>query len=192
MPVILLVSAVAEELGDLPGTALGIGHVTVAARLAALLSAEQPDGVVMIGTAGRYADGPDIGTACIGRRVGLSHGVAVMGLGYVPHPPPPIQCDPRLVGRSDLPLVDVLTVGAITTDPVLAGRLGDGWQIEQTEAYGVATACQQAGVPFAVVVGISNSAGAGAHAEWLSHRNAARAAARTAVSRLFVGAASGS
>ncbi len=158
--------------------------MVVASRLARILARDQPDGVIMIGTAGSYPDGPRIGEACVARRVGLSHGVAVMGLGYVPRPPAPIPCDPRLLSRVNLDPVDVLTVGAITTDAVLAGRLGDGWQVEHLEAFGAAEACSQAQVPFLAVLGISNRVGPEAHTQWLAHRSEAQAAAREAIRHL--------
>ena len=178
---ILFVAAVNEELGELEGEALGVGPVVTAARMARLLATRRPDGVVMVGTAGAYPGGLGIGKACKARRVGLADGAAAMGLGYTPRPPPPIPCDPRLSARVDLPEADVLTVGAITTDATLADRLSDGWSVEHLEAYGVAAACADAGVPFLVVLGIANRVGRNAHAEWLAWRNAAQSAAREAV-----------
>jgi hypothetical protein len=99
-----------------------------------------------------------------------------MGLGYVPKPPEPVFCDPTLLGALDLPEMDVLTVGAVTTDSVLVNRLADGWQIEQMEAYGAALACQKAKVPFAAVYGIANRCGPDAHAQWLANVSSAREA----------------
>lgn len=181
---ILLVSAVREELGELRGEALGIGTVLAGVRMARLLAERHPSGVIFTGTGGAYAGGPPIGVACKVRRVGLLDSAAMMGLGYTPRPPPPIACDPRLLAHVDLPEVDVLTVGAITTDPTLARRLGDGWQVEHLEAYGVAAACADANVPFAAVMGIANVVGPEAHAQWLTHRGQAQTAARTALASL--------
>ncbi|HJN77691.1 MAG TPA: hypothetical protein QGF58_27470 [Myxococcota bacterium] len=183
---ILLVSAVREELGYLDGAALGVGPVVVAARMATLLVERRPDAVVLIGTAGAYpGSGLEIGQAVAARRCGLSHGVAAMGLGYVPRRPAPVECHPEFLERVDLPRADVLTVGAVTTDTVLAGRLSDGWQVEHMEAFGAACACAQRDVPFLAVLGISNVVGPDAHAEWLVHRNAAQDAARAAVETLL-------
>lgn len=178
---ILLVAAAREELGELPGEPLGVGPVAAGVRMARLLAERQPSGVVLIGTAGSYAGGPAIGAACKVRRVGLVDGVAMMGLGYTPRPPAPIPCNPRLLSYIDLPACDVLTVGAITTDPLLTERLRDGWQVEHLEAFGAAFACVDAGVPFAAVLGIANRVGPDAHAQWLTHRSAAQAAAREAI-----------
>lgn len=184
---ILLVSAVREELGGRPGEPLGVGPVVTAARMATVLREHKPTGVVMVGTAGAYQTRLPVGTAVVAERVGLSEGVAAMGLGYVPRAPQPISCDPRLLERLDGPRCSVLTVSAITTDAVLAGRLSDGWQIEQMEAYGAAVACQQAGVPFVAVYGISNVVGPDAHAQWLAHRHEAQERALALVAPLLNG-----
>jgi nucleoside phosphorylase len=182
--VILLVSAVREELGELTGEPLGIGAIIAGVAMARLIVQREPDGVVLIGTGGAYTGGPDIGTACVARRVGMGSGAALMGLGYTPRPPAPIPCDLRLVSSLALPVVDVLTVGAVTTDPVLADRLSDGWMVEHLEAFGVAAACAAAQIPFVAVLGITNQVGPNAHTQWLTHRNEAREAARAAVAEL--------
>lgn len=184
---ILVLAAVAEELGSLPGRTVGVGPVVAAATAAHLLTELRPDAVVLIGTAGSYRGGPPVGQACAARRVGLADGAATMGLGYVPRPPSPLPCDPRLLARANLPVVDVLNTGAITTDPVLAGRLADGWQVEHLEAFGVAAACAAARVPFVALLGIANQVGPDAHAQWLTHRNAAQDAAREAAAALIGG-----
>ena len=183
---ILLVAAVREELGHLSGVPLGVGPVVAAAHMAAALVERKPDAVVMMGTAGAYVgSGLEIGQAIAARRVGLSHGVAAMGLGYVPRPPSPVDCAGELLECLTLQQADVLTVGAVTTDSVLAGRLSDGWQVEHMEAFGAACACAQRKVPFLAVLGISNVVGPDAHAEWLVHRSAAQDAARAAVETLL-------
>jgi purine-nucleoside phosphorylase len=182
---ILFVAAVREELGDLPGEPLGIGPVLSAARMARVLAEQRPSGVVMVGTAGAYPGGPAIRKVCKARRVGLADGAAAMGLGYTPRPPVPIPCDRRLFSKVDAVEGDVLTVGAVSTDMVLAGRLSDGWQVEHLEAFGAAAACFDAGVPFLAVLGIANKVGPEAHAQWLVHRNAAQDAARAAVLHLM-------
>ncbi|MCK6507245.1 futalosine hydrolase [Myxococcota bacterium] len=184
---ILVLAAVAEELGPLPGRTVGVGPVVAAASTARILCELRPDAVVLIGTAGSYRGGPPVGQACAARRVGLADGAATMGLGYVPRPPPPLPCDPRLLARAGVPAVDVLNTGAITTDPVLAARLADGWQVEHLEAYGVAAACAAAQVPFVALLGIANQVGPDAHAQWLTHRNAAQDSAREAANALIAG-----
>ncbi len=183
---LLLVSSVADELGDLKGEVVGIGAIAAAARMAAILAVKKPDKVLLIGTASSYPGGPALGDVVTARRVGTSASVAVMGLGYVPRPPNPLVCDPFILHDLGIDSVDVLTASAVTTDSVLAGRLSDGWQIEQMEAFGVALACAQADVPFAGIFGIASQAGPEAHIQWLSHRAEAQEAARLAVAPLFI------
>lgn len=179
--VVRVVAAVDAELGDLPGVALGVGPVVSAATMARVLAEDRPAGVVFIGTAGAYRGGPAVGAAIQARRLGLADGAAAMGLGYTPRPPAPVVADRRVLSALDLPLADVLTVGAVSTDPLLADRLSDDWQVEHLETFGAAWACQDAGVPFTAVLGIANHVGPDAHVEWLTHRVAAQDAARDAV-----------
>ncbi len=180
----LLLAAAREELGDLDGEVVGIGAVNAAARTATLLARLRPEAVLLVGTGAAYPGGPEVGTAVCAARVGLSYGVAVMGLGYLPRPPAPVACEPALTASLDLLHVPVLTVGAVTTDSVLAARQADGWDVEHMEAFGVALACAQQEVPFAAVIGIACHAGAHAHAHWLMNRDAAQRVAREAVLRL--------
>jgi purine-nucleoside phosphorylase len=181
----LLLAAVSVELVDLPGDVVGIGPVNAAARAATILERQKPDAVILIGTGGSYNGGPPIGTAIAANRVGLTWGVAAMGLGYVPRPPPPLACSEDLLDRLEIPRHDVLTTGAITTDLTLASRLGDDWQVEHLEAYGVAYAAHAAQIPFVVVLGISNVVGPDAHTQWLTNREGAQEAARRAVRSLL-------
>ncbi len=185
-PLIRLVAAVREELGELDGVALGVGVVPAGIAAARLLERERPDAVVLVGTAGAYGDLP-IGAVIAARRVGLVSGTATLGHGYVPLAPPPLVTDGALRGRLNLPEADVATLVAITTDPALATRLAADWAVEHMEAYGVAAACAGAGVPFAAVLGITNRVGPGAHAEWRANRDACQRAAVAAVARLVGG-----
>ena len=165
-----LVAAVGEELGALRGTVVGVGLVAAATGTARLLATDRPEAVVLVGTAGAYAGGPQVGTVVVVSEVLLGSAAAVLGLGYVPRAPGPIELDTRWLGRPDLPRARVLTNLAITTDVDLASRLGALAEVEHMEAYAVAYACADAGVPFAAVLGITNTVGPGAHAEWLRHR----------------------
>ncbi|MBW1878562.1 MAG: hypothetical protein JRI25_09420 [Deltaproteobacteria bacterium] len=176
----LLLAAAREELGELDGEVVGVGPVVAAAHTAAILAKDRPDFVVLLGTAGAYDGGPPIGSAIASTKVGLSYGVAAMGLGYVPRAPAPVRCDEGLLRRLDIPKHNVLTTGAITTDLTLAERIADGYTVEHLEAFGVAIACHFAGVPFVAVLGISNEVGPEAHTQWLTHRDAAQEAARRA------------
>ena len=54
-------------------------------------------------------------------------------------------------------------------------------ELSRSHVWRVAMACQQADIPFAVVLGVANDVGPSAHAQWLSHREAAQEVARRAV-----------
>lgn len=185
----LVMAAVREELGDLDGVPVGIGPVVAAATAATVLERHRPRAVILVGTCGAYRGGPAIGTAVVAERVGLAFGVSAMGLGYVPRPPGPISTDSDLLDKLIGPRVSVLTCGAVTTDPTLGDRLADGWDVEHLECFGVATACQAAGIPFAAVLGVANEVGPDAHMEWLTYREAAQEAARQAIRALLRGTA---
>lgn len=160
-----------------------------------LLVERRPSRVVLVGTAGVFPGrAPTVGSVIVARRLGLGATAVTLGLGYQPGAPPVLTADaPDLPGDlpGDLPAglpacrrADVLTNLAITTSPDLAARFAVDWEIEHMETFGVAWACHAAGVPFAAVLGITNTVGPDAHAEWLRHRSAAESAARAAARAL--------
>lgn len=184
---ILVVAAVAEELGDLDGVALGVGPLRAAAAMARVLVEQAPSGVLLVGSAGAYPGGPLVGAVVTGGRLGWCDGATAVGAAYTPLAPPPMVGDAALMQRLGLPRVAVLTVPAITTDPAmvaaLAGCAGGPWAVEHLEAAAVALACASAGVPFACALGIANRVGPEAHAEWRANRGAAEVGARDAARR---------
>ena len=182
---LLIVAAAPQELDTLPGEVVGVGPVVAAANAARILEERKPSAVVMVGTAGAYPGGPPIGSAIVAKKLGLSYGVANMGLGYVPRAPEPIEIASSLYSSLNLPSHNVLTAGAVTTNERLAERLSDGWEVEHLECYSVAYACQNKGIPFLVVLGIANEVGPLAHTEWLTNRDAAQQAARDAIAPLL-------
>lgn len=180
-----LVAAVGDELGSLPGTALGVGLVAAGVAVGRFLAEARPEAVVLVGTAGAYPGGPKIGAVVAASELGLGSVAATLSLGYVPRAPGPLRADPGLNERIRLPTARVLTALAITSSPELARQLGAGWEVEHMEAYAVAWACAEAGIPFAAVLGITNDVGPNAHAEWLRHRVALQRAAQASVSSLL-------
>ena len=181
----LIVAAADHELEDITGAVLGVGSIRAAASAGRALALHTWNGVVLIGTAGVYGLGFGFPPVIVSRRVGWAHAGAQAGLAYVPRSPEPITADPALRAASGLPEADVLTVDAITTDPGIAAAWSQEWEVEHMEAWGVARAAAQAGVPFAAVLAITNRVGPDAHAEWRSNRARAEAAARDAVRRML-------
>lgn len=190
----LWIAAVPHELGPLDGAAVGVGAVRAGVGAARAIAAARPRTVVLIGSAGAYPGGPPIGAVVQAARLGLADAAAAVGLGYVPLPPAPLTADPDLRRWLAVPEVDVLTTGAVTTDAAAAAQLGaqleSGWHLEHLEAWAVAYAAQEAGVPFAAVFGVANEVGPDAHAQWLAHHAAVEAAVRALIGhRLTVHAA---
>ncbi|MCB9664613.1 MAG: hypothetical protein H6732_10915 [Alphaproteobacteria bacterium] len=183
----LVVAAVEAELGPLEGVALGIGALRAAAAAARLLAVRRPEAVVLVGSAGAYPGGPAPGGAVASARLGLEGGVADLGRGYDPAPAPVLASDEALAARLGLPRADVLTVHAVTTDPALVAARAGAWGVEHMEAWGVAWAAAEAGVPFVAVLGLANEVGPQAHAQWRVGRAAAERAAQEAVRRLVHG-----
>jgi len=183
-PSVLFVAAVDAELGELPGMAVGVGVVRAAATMARHLALYSPKAVVLVGSCGVYGDAFEVGTAVVARRMGLADGGTALGLAYSPLAPAPLSADAVLVHALDAPHADVLTVGAISTDPALVSAFGAAWHVEHLECFGVAWACAEAQVPFAAVLGIANRVGPTAHVEWKVNRGAAEAAAREEAGRI--------
>ena len=181
----LILAAAPEELGDLPGLIVGVGPVIAAARASAIIAKHKPDSILLIGTAGAYAGGPEIGQVISSRTTGLRSGVSAMGLGYTPRPPAPIEGSPAMMAKLHIEHHNVLTVPAVTTDETLALRLADGYTVEHLEAFGVAAAAREVGIPFLAVLCITNVVGPNAHTEWLANRDQAQAAARAAIKPLL-------
>lgn len=174
----ICVSAVAAELGELPGQPVGIGLCDALLGTAALLARHRPEGVVFVGTAGALpGSNLDIGAVIEARGVHLGDAALALGLGYSPRHPEPLLAPARFGLRT----ADVMTNLAITTDPALAAAYGERAQVEHMEAFGVALACARAGVPWACVLGLTNAVGPDAHAQWRANRGACEAAARRAV-----------
>lgn len=176
-----VLAAVAEELGALSGVPVGIGPMLSSAGAMRALLEEPPESVVLIGTCGAYPGRGKIGEVIIAEQVGFSSGTAVLGLGYVPRPPSPLPCTYDRLPQIDARPARVLTCPAVSTDPHLVDRIGDGWDVEHLESYGVVWACKQLGIRCSVVLGIANIVGPDAHVEWLTNREMAQEAARKAI-----------
>ncbi len=180
-----LTAAVAAELGDLAGTALGVGPIMAGVSAALQLSRRRCEGCLFVGTAGTYASGPPVGSVIVSRRLGYASATAVIGAGYVPVPPPVLDTPEWLRNLAGVTQADVVTVDAITSSSAAAELLGHTWQVEHMEAWAVARAASEVGIPFAAILGIANEVGPHAHAQWLANRAAAEASAREVVATLL-------
>src|SRR5690606_4042162 len=109
-------------------------------------------------------------------------------LAYEPVPPPPLEPHTDLAKAATdagVRKAPTTTVPAISTDPALVAQLATRWAVEHLEAWAVAWACAQAGVPFAALLGIANEVGPDAHVQWKTHRARAEQAARDAAAAVL-------
>ncbi len=210
---VLLVAAFHPELAALRAT-LGdtlegrIGGVAVAAKvvgiglpgaavgLAARLEALKPRGVVMLGTCGVYPGASvAIGRVAVARNVRLVEPTAVEKRAAFPDPMSLLHAghsamSGALAGAGGH-AVDVANTLAITTDDVLAARIGHETRcaVEHLEAFGAASACAAFGVPFTAALGVANVVGSKARDEWrANHRSAADAAVAVVLAWIQAGA----
>lgn len=180
-----------DELGSFPGESArelcGFGPVSAAARTAQCLAELRPGRVLLVGIAGSLdLERAPLESARLFERVRLDGVGAGAGAGFQPPsglgfpqwegPPGPVEDTLELApgGAGEL-----LTVCAASASQLEAGARRErypGAVAEDMEGFGVALACHLAGVPLAVVRGISNAAGERERRTW--RVRAALAAAR--------------
>ncbi len=190
VPSLLLVGAFEPEIApfyehlppDVVARAVGIGVVDAALGTARALAETSARAIVFVGTAGAFPgsklrplDVVALGATFLAdASVALGHGALL---------PPMAVRRPGHEALTEalvpaLPRVIVATTLAITTCDLAAAALErtTGAALEHLEAFSVARAAEDRGVPFAAVFGISNTVGAGGREEWLAHHRAASAA----------------
>lgn len=155
-----------------------------AGAAAALALRPPPAAIVFVGTAGSYGETPALEAVAVANTLHLVSGSVAAGHAYFPEP---MQRHAVTDGRLRRGLLaaaagaalsaDVATPIGITTARRVAARLAlsTGSTVENLEAFAVARAAAQAGVPFGALLGIANRVGPGAHLQWLKHRTAATA-----------------
>jgi nucleoside phosphorylase len=164
--------------------AAGVGLVEAAIGATAAIAQVKPAAVMFVGTAGLYPNRrPDLALAgaVAARRLVLSADGTATGDAYLPSALPATQETTvalrRIAAATGLLMADVACPLAITSRQAAVGRRprAPACDVENLEAFAVARAAAASGLPFAAILGISNSVGPSAHAAW--KRNAARAAA---------------
>ncbi len=177
---------------------VGVGLPNAAAGTAARLLHLRPRAVILVGTCGVYPGAtPVLGDAVVVKRAMLVDPTEVEGRGAIPEPMARLlECQPMLslglaAGRP--PQHDVANTLIITTDDPLAIRLGaaTGCALENLEAFAIANACALQQVPFAGVLGVSNTVGSTGREEWRAHHKAAALAACEVVNRWLTTGAMG-
>jgi futalosine hydrolase len=182
----------------------GFGMVAAAARTAGLVAAARPRRVVLVGIAGRFPDGPAVGTAAVFAEVGCD-GIGVgTGAAHRPaarigwpqwpgDPGPPASApigDALRLDAGDGPglpraggLLTVAAASATAAEAQARGAAHPAAVAEDMEGFAVALACALAGVPCTIVRGIANDVGDRDHDRWQTRP--ALAAAAELVNRLL-------
>lgn len=170
-----LLTSELSQRGHKPNIHLcGFGPIVAAARTSALIAQQHPELVLLVGIAGAYVDQLETGEAYLFGQVGC-HGVGVGSgdsfqtaseIGWqqwqgnaedqigdqLALTVPGSECDSGLI-------LTVTSAAASVADCTNRLRQFPNAVAEDMEAFGVAAACKLAGVPLAVVRGISNRAG---------------------------------
>ncbi|QDU96717.1 futalosine hydrolase [Lignipirellula cremea] len=174
----------------------GFGPIAAAARTAALLAQLRPARVLLTGLAGTYDNVLPLGAAFAFEsiaidRLGAGEGeryqpASDIGFSQWPEPPGPIEqrlalWQPPGLATAGL-LLTTCTASAAASEAAGKRGLFPEAVAEDMEGFGVALACALAGVPLAIVRGISNLAGNRDKREW--RIDAALAAAGDLVEQL--------
>lgn len=160
---------------------IGIGLVDAAMGMTRCISRHAPTHVVLLGTCGAApGSGLAIGDVISASEVRLADPAVVEGRAAMPYPSGPLPLDRELCDalcRSGARPSRVVNPLGITTDDALATKLAPLAEVEHLEAYGVARACQVAGIPCAIVLGVANIVGARGREQWRANHVAASAQA---------------
>lgn len=159
----------------------GFGPIAAAARAAHLLAAFEPASVMLVGIAGGIDDRLSIGQAYRFDEV-VCYGVGVGGgstfqpaaaVGWPQWPGNPSAGQQAISDRIVRPgtttgnvLLTACAASAGPADVTLRRTLVPDAVAEDMEGFGVALACELAGVPWTIIRGISNRAGDRDHARW--------------------------
>jgi len=162
---------------------IGVGLPAAAAGTARRLHELRPRRVLLLGSCGIYPGRAEFQPLCpvVPNEVQLVDGHVLAQRAAFPAPIPLVRVpDTRLsesLARSAPNALygAVATTLGITTDDALARSLGElsGCAAENLEAYSVATACSDAGVPFVSLLVATNAVGSSGRAQWLAHQRAA-------------------
>jgi nucleoside phosphorylase len=180
----LVVGAWPPEVDGLADArAIGVGLVEAAAGIERALAEARPARVVLVGTAGAFADAGApvaIGEVVVARAARLvlrdgEYAPAPMPLAAAADAALAAACAARLGAR----LVEVASpLGVTATDGEAARLRAAGAEAEQLECFAVLAACARAKIPATAILAIANRVGAGGAAEWRLHRAAAEERAK--------------
>ncbi|MEO1992666.1 MAG: futalosine hydrolase [Pirellulales bacterium] len=159
----------------------GFGAIAAAARAAQLVCVRKPSAVTLVGIAGSLGDKLEMAKAYCFRQV-ICYGIGVgtganfegaASLGWLQwagnHPPDCPTIADRIGDIRDATSKTLLTVCAASKnnhDVAERQQRYPDASAEDMEGFGVALACEMAGVPWQIIRGISNQAGQRDHSQW--------------------------
>ena len=195
MKKLLLVGAFEPEIApfyehlppDVVARSVGIGLVEAAVGTLRALAEIDADGLVFVGTAGAFSNsGLGLLEVAALAETSLADGSVALGrAAMVPTMASRLACDAALTAAlaPTARRVKVATTLAITTDDATAAALerATGADLEHLEAFAVARAAAERGVPFMALFGVSNAVGAHGREQWLANNARASAAVRDAL-----------
>lgn len=150
------------------GECVGVGLVEAALGALRVLG-RRPARVLLVGSCGAYpGSGLRVGDIVAPREAVLASEGAL---------PAPVPRRVAVAGTRPGRAVVVASPLGVTTSDARAAEIAreTGAHVENLEAFAVARACEDAGVPLEVVLGVTNAVGARGREEWRA--NAARVAA---------------
>ena len=152
-----LVDSIGNE--NLNVDAVGIGLVDATIGMTRCISQHHPDHVMLLGTCGAAPNSSlTIGDVVAATQVRLVDPTVVEGRAAMPYASEALVLDESMLDtlvRSGARPARVVNPLGITTDDALASKLAELGEAEHLEAYGVARACQAAGIACTVVLGIA-------------------------------------
>ncbi|MEY3901766.1 MAG: hypothetical protein RL189_1072, partial [Pseudomonadota bacterium] len=162
----------------------GVGTPRAAAALSGFLASASatsglPRLVCFVATAGAYDPQTPLNSAHLVDTALWSDGDLLSGRAYLPQVAgaESINSDFAKTLQNKDSTKKAISTPAITLHDELCTSLSKCAELENLEVYGVALACALHSVPWIASLGVSNSVGAQAHAEWKkNHRSASLAA----------------
>jgi len=170
---------------------VGVGGAVAAAGAARGILAVQPRAVVMLGTCGVY---PGLGQyrphdVMVPSRAHVLCHAALAGRAAYPEPmTTSLECHPLMGAalQQSHPRAFRAAVAspvALTVDDALAASVhpSTGWEAENLELFGLASACAASEVPFSAALGVTNIIGSTGRHDWAQFQRDAVTAAANAV-----------
>lgn len=170
---------------------VGVGAAVAAAATARGILAVQPRAVVLLGTCGVYPNLTQYRPhdVIVPTRAHVLCHAALAGRSAYPEPmATSVECHPLMGAalQQSHPRALRAPVGsplAHTIDDALAAAVhpSTGWEAENLELFGVATACGASEVPFAAALGVTNIIGSTGRHDWAQFQRDAVSSAANAI-----------